>query len=75
MSAYGHAIRYIGPDHYRLSWTVDYYYPDSRLRFPRTTRRDTDADGAARFAKKWGVTVPEPKVRAAAANPPPPQAD
>lgn len=57
----GHQISYIAPDHYRLYWSVDFYYPSSRLRHPRSYRRDTDMVGAKRFAKKWGISVPEPK--------------
>ena len=56
--SYGHAIQHIGPDHYRLHWTVDRYYSGSRLRFPRGSSRDTDLAGAKRFAKRW--KLPEP---------------
>lgn len=58
MSAYGHRLRKIAPDHYRMVWTVDFKYKGSRLRFPREMSRDTDSDGAARFAKKWKVPIP-----------------
>lgn len=51
----GHRIRRIGRDHYRLSWTVDRYYPDSMLRWPRRCTRDTDEAGARRFAKRWSL--------------------
>jgi hypothetical protein len=57
--SYGHTIRRCGYDHYRLHWTVDRYYPDSRLRFPRGCSRDTDYDGAVRFAKRWGLNAPK----------------
>lgn len=60
-SSYGHRIQLIGHDHYRLSWIVDFKYPNSRLRFPRTMSRDTDEVGARRFAKKWGAQMPELK--------------
>jgi hypothetical protein len=53
-----HAIQRIGPDHYRLSWTVDRYVRGSRLRFPTTSTRDTDLAGAIRFAKKWEIDPP-----------------
>lgn len=56
--SYGHHIAKI-VDFYRLSWTVDRYYPDSRLRFPRRCRRDTDLAGAKRFAKRWDLKLPE----------------
>lgn len=62
--SYGHAIQLIGADHYRLSWVVDRYYPDSRLRHPTRTTRDTDTEGAQRFAKKWGVALPKPAMEA-----------
>jgi len=48
-------VRKLGPDWYVISWTVDFYYPTSRLRHPRTFRRNTDLAGAKRFAKRWGL--------------------
>jgi hypothetical protein len=63
-TSYGHGIERIGPGHYRLRWTVDRRYAGSRLRFPTSTNRDTDIEGAERFAKKWGLTVPQPKTPA-----------
>ena len=62
----GHRISYVGPDHYRISWVVDRYYASSRLRHPRGCRRDTDEVGATRFAKRWGVNMPESRSPAAA---------
>jgi len=56
--SYGHRVSKVGPDHYRLQWTVDRYYAGSRLRHPRVDWRDTDKAGAERFAKRWGVEVP-----------------
>lgn len=47
----------IAYDHFRLSWTVDFYYPDSRLRHPRSFSRDTDERGAKRFAHRWGLEI------------------
>ena len=58
MAGYGHHIRYIGWGGYRLSWTYDTKISGSRLRWPRTTTRDTEKEGALRFAKKWGVEMP-----------------
>ncbi len=43
--------------YYRLSWTVDYYYRTSALRYPRRFERDTDFEGAVRFCKKHGLTL------------------
>jgi len=57
--AYSHNWQRIGFDHYRLSWTYDTKIAGSRLRFPRTIRRDTDFTGATRFAKKWALKPPE----------------
>ena len=57
--SYGHSVRRIGPDHYRIWWTVDRYYAGSRLRHPRTSWRDTDLTGAKRFARKWELAAPE----------------
>ena len=59
--AYGHHVQWLSLDTYRLSWTIDRKYAGSRLRFPTTYSRTTDAEGAARFAKKWGCAVPEPR--------------
>lgn len=56
--SYGHDIQRIGPDHYRLHWTVDRYYASSRLRHPRLSSRDTDLAGAIRFAKRWELPTP-----------------
>lgn len=53
--SYGHRVVQIGPGHYRLFWTVDFKYPSSRLRHPRGFQRDTDAAGARRFARRWGL--------------------
>jgi hypothetical protein len=44
---------------FRISWVVDRYYAGSRLRFPTRYSRDTDAAGAQRFCKKWGIKFPE----------------
>lgn len=57
-TSYGHAIERIGVDHYRLSWTIDRYYPDSRLRRPQRATRDTDEAGAQRFCKRWDIDMP-----------------
>jgi hypothetical protein len=57
--SYGHRARKIAHDHYRVSWTVDFHYPDSRLRHPRAFSRDTDEKGAKRFARKWKVEIRE----------------
>lgn len=67
-SSYGHRIITICEGHYRLAWTVDRYYPNSRLRWPTGVTRDTDEAGAIRFAKKHGVNFPDtsPRIR----NPP-----
>lgn len=54
-TSYGHSIKRLEPDWYRMGWAVDYYYPDSRLRFPRSFERDTDEVGAKRFCKKHGI--------------------
>jgi len=57
-SAYGFGLRRIGPDHWRMSWAVDFHYEGSRLRHPRVFTRDTDDAGARRFAKRHGLTMP-----------------
>jgi hypothetical protein len=56
--SYRHGVQRFGNDHYRIYWTVDRYYPTSRLRHPRLFQRDTDEAGAQRFAKRWGVEFP-----------------
>ncbi len=60
MAGHGHRIQYIGMGYYRLAWSYDKHYRNSRLRYPRRLTRDTDRKGAERFAKKWGCTLPEP---------------
>jgi hypothetical protein len=59
-TSYGHRIRYLCPDCYRVSWVVDRYYPDSRLRHPRRGFRVVDKAGAMRFAKRWKLNFQEP---------------
>lgn len=61
MSGYAHRIRHLGGGVFELAWTWDKKYRTSRLRFPTTIRRVTEREGAERFAKKWGVPLPEPK--------------
>jgi hypothetical protein len=51
-------LRFITRGHWRMSWTVDYYYADSTLRWPRRFKRDTDDAGAARFARKHNLEMP-----------------
>ncbi len=58
----GHRIKLLGSGDYRISWTVDYYYPGVRIRFPRTCQRHTDRAGAERFAKRWNVKMPEARA-------------
>lgn len=55
-SAYDFQCKNVGlPGCYRISWLVDFYYPTSRLRYPRRMKRDTDEEGARRFCKKHGL--------------------
>ena len=56
-----HRVQRLGHDYYEISWVVDRYYENSRLRFPAVYGRGTDEAGARRFIKKWGIThrVPE----------------
>ena len=56
--AYGHSVRQIGYDFYRIAWVVDRYYPTSRGRHPTRTTRNTDKAGAIRFCKKHGLPTP-----------------
>lgn len=63
--SYGHSIRRIADGHYRLSWTVDRYYQNSRMRHPRTATRDTDTAGAERFAKRWDIAMPNVELTGA----------
>jgi len=51
--------RRLGCGDYEISWVIDFYYPDSRLRFPRTIRRITDVKGAKRFCKKHNLVFKE----------------
>jgi hypothetical protein len=54
----GHRIVRLSADLFRIYWSVDRYYPGSRLRHPTGYSRDTDLAGAKRFAKKWSVPMP-----------------
>lgn len=54
-NSYGFRIKRLEPGWYRIAWTVDFYYPSSRLRHPRSFSRDTDTAGAVRFAKRHGI--------------------
>jgi len=54
-TSYDHRCKALGWGAYEISWVVDRYYNNSRLRFPTTYRRTTDAKGAIRFCKKWEI--------------------
>ena len=56
-NSYGHKIVYERPDEYVLIWYFD--TKSGRLRHPHKRVRDTNRRGAERFAKKWGVALPE----------------
>lgn len=43
---------------FEISWVVDFYYPSSRLRFPRRFRRITDERGAKKFCEKHSILWP-----------------
>lgn len=59
--SYGHHITYLGWCIYRLSWKYDTKLKGSRLRFARACHRDSDFNGAVRFARKWGLAEPQRK--------------
>ena len=54
-NAYSFNIKKIDIETYILSWIVDYYYSNSRLRFPRRFSRVTNRRGAIKFSKKHNV--------------------
>lgn len=56
--SYGHHVQKYGHDWWVLCWSVDYKYPHSRLRHPRSFRRHTDTAGMSRFVKKWKLRRP-----------------
>jgi hypothetical protein len=56
---YGHRIRKIDNDTFRISWSYDTKIAGSRLRWPRGFSRVTDRAGAERFAKKWNTNMPK----------------
>lgn len=58
-NVHSHRLRQLGPDTWRISWTIDRYYPSSQLRHPQTYQRITDDLGAKRFAKKHDIPLPE----------------
>jgi hypothetical protein len=55
-----HRIAYLGGNDYRLSWSYEVKY--GRLLSHRRMTRDTDRKGAERFAKKWGVPMPNDRA-------------
>lgn len=55
---YGHRIRDAGHGVYVISWQFDVKLGGSRLRSSRVVQRDTDREGAERFAKRWGLSLP-----------------
>ncbi len=63
-NSYGFRCRYMKTpwdNYYIVSWVVDRYYSDSRLRFPRRCSRETDEAGAIRFCKKHEINMPDTK--------------
>lgn len=50
----------LGDVYYRLSWVVDRYYKNSRLRYPKVYNRDTDEKGARKFCRRHGIEFPAP---------------
>lgn len=55
--SYGHRATELPDGGYSISWVVDYYYAGSRLRYPRTYHRMTDAVGAAKFCARWDIDL------------------
>lgn len=55
--SYSHRAAKLPGGEYLISWVVDYYYAGSRLRYPRTHRRMTDAVGAAKFCARWNIDL------------------
>jgi len=58
MSSYGHNISKIVDDAYSLRWWVN-HFGTRRGVYARPFDRPTDEAGAKRFAKRWGVEMPE----------------
>ncbi len=56
--SYGFRCRYAGDGDWVVSWVVDFYYSDSRLRFPRRFTRITDEAGMIKFANKHSLAQP-----------------
>jgi hypothetical protein len=52
-----HGVRKLGRDDYEISWSV--YRKHGRTLFGTRYARFVDEKGAKRFAKKWGLEVPE----------------
>lgn len=56
-----HIIIKLGPDEFRLRWTVDLSFKSKEGEWCPTSRerhKDTDLEGARRFAKKWRIQMP-----------------
>lgn len=57
--SYYHSCVYIGWGTFCMSWTVDRFVKNSRLRYPTTYQRDTDEPGARRFCRRWDILCPK----------------
>jgi hypothetical protein len=52
-----HYVKRIYSDIYEIGWCYESKYGGSRLLHHRWIRRDTNLEGAKRFAKKWGCNI------------------
>lgn len=59
---YGHRIAKTGEGEYRVSWSYDTKYPDSKTRYVKRSSRYVDKAGAERFCKKWKIKMPEERT-------------
>ena len=62
MAAYNFKVRSLGKnmgvESWRMFWMIDFYYSDSRLRFPRAFSRDTeDYKAVSRFCRKHEIDI------------------
>jgi hypothetical protein len=51
------AIRYISRDEFLIIWFVGINH--KWIRYPRRQQRFVDRKSAERFAKRWGISIPE----------------
>lgn len=61
--SHSHRLVKCGDGRYEMRWHTNHWARGSRLRVIAAHSRDTNEVGAKRFAKRWGVKMPEDKKK------------